>query len=162
MAATPIPLSAVTSRLTETPRSLPEMIEKYSIMEAVFRAFGATVPGDTLIAQVLADLRAVQLAGADEMLTQDEAAAETGLSKRTLVRQAEAGKIRSTGRNRNRTYRRGDLCAKPGYVPPARRATAGAATASQPGVASIKDAAHDLMTDARRVAELARKGGKSA
>lgn len=76
---------------------------------------GLLVSAPSLIGEFLHDLEQLETAYANELLTLEQAASETGYSKAHLRRLAALGRLPQQGGHYRPRYRRGDLPRKPGH-----------------------------------------------
>lgn len=96
--------------------TLDEIRERWEQRRAMGDQLSAMVPLSTIVAEVLADLEALRPAGG-ELLSLQEAAAESGYSVDRLGRLVAKGEIPNAGRRGKPAIRRSDLPKKPGARP---------------------------------------------
>jgi hypothetical protein len=147
-------LDSLNDLVSRPPGTLSEFRQKCRALAALAAAApGTLVDAAAIYGRILADIGALEEASANQLLTYDEAARESGLSPRHLARYAEARKEEAVGQNRNRRFRRGSLPTKRGSKPP---------PPPPPPVAPSSTAPYDPNADARRIArqlDLSRRGG---
>ena len=90
-----------------TPRS--EIIESWRTRLAEWQRFGTLVSGETVAAQVLADIASLSEDIGDESLSLTEASKEGGVSTRQLARLVQQGKLVNVGRKNAPRVRRKDI-----------------------------------------------------
>lgn len=97
-----------------------EFLEKWSAEAETLKRRGALVDGAALLAEVLGDFAAVTRSNADETLSLQEAARESGYSPDHLGRLLRDGKLPNAGRPNAPRIRRRDLPRKPTALRPDR------------------------------------------
>jgi hypothetical protein len=146
-------LDSLNDLVRRPPGTVSGVRQKYRALAALAAAApGTLVDAAAVYGRILADIEALEEASANQLLTYDEAARESGLSPRQLARLAEAGKVDYVGSNRGRRFRRGSLPKRGSKPPPP----------PPPPVAPSSTAPYDPHADARRTARqlgLSRRGG---
>ena len=93
------------------------LVERWSLRRDEFRRFASLVDGGRLCEEVLADLRRLDAAGDEAVLTLSQAALCSGYSREHLGRMLRQGKIPNAGRLNAPKIRLRDMPLKAGYLP---------------------------------------------
>jgi len=93
-----------------------DILAKWQAEAAALDHRNALVPGGALCREFLADLEAVIQSEAEEVLTVDQAAVESGYSKEHIARMVRQGTVPNAGRKQAPRIRRADLPRKPGRL----------------------------------------------
>ena len=92
--------------------TLAELETKWTARLGEWRALGASVSGERVAAEIVADLRAIETTTADELLTPTQAAAVTGYHPESIARLVRTGKITNHGSKHRPRVKRSELPAK--------------------------------------------------
>ena len=98
--------------------NLQELCERWTAEQNRYRADGALVQPDRLIARFVDDLLALEQ-NRGELLNLTQAAASSGYSRQYLARLVRQGRLADHGRPRAPRLKMADLPIKPGHLPPA-------------------------------------------
>ena len=93
-----------------------ELIAKWHARAVEYRKLAVRVDGAALCEEVIVDFRQADVDPAGELLTQAQAAEESGYTQQQLRRLAKLGKIRAAGGGRGWRIARRDLPRKPSAV----------------------------------------------
>jgi hypothetical protein len=96
--------------------TLADLRAKWEARRAEHARLDSHVSAERLIADVLADLDALERSAAFELLTLGEASELSGYSVDHLQRLVATGQIANAGKPRAPRIRRGDVPRKPGYL----------------------------------------------